>query len=247
MCTVSFLPSRRGFVLAMNRDERKSRVQGLPPRMGLAGSRRCLYPAEPDGGSWVGINDRGLTLALINWYEKPQRDRTLSVSRGVVIPRLLRADDIEMAGALLKELPLARINPFRLIAVWLPQAAIREWRWDGKALKALRPGWRRRHWFSSGLDEALANRKRMMVVRAEARSASAETPEWLRRLHRSHAPARSAYSICMHRDEAETVSYTEIAATSRQAKMTYAPGAPCAGKPKRQRRLPLRPSPAQPR
>lgn len=245
MCTVSFLPSRRGFVLAMNRDERKSRVEGLPPRLWRAGARRCLYPSEPDGGSWIGVNDRGLALALINWYEKPQRDRTLMTSRGLVIPHLLQAEDVETAGALLKELPLARINPFRLIAISLSHATIREWRWDGKTLTLLRPDWRRRHWFSSGFDEALANRKRKTVVRAKVRTASAETPDWLRRLHRSHAPARSAYSICMHRDLAETVSYTEIAATSRLAKMTYAPGAPCAAKPKRRSRLPLRP--AQPR
>ncbi len=245
MCTVSFLPSRRGFVLAMNRDEQKSRVEGLPPRLGRAGERRCLYPSEPDGGSWIGINDRGLTFALINWHEKPQRTRAHATSRGVVIPHLLQADGIEAAGALLKQLPLARINPFRLIAISLSDAAIREWRWDGKRLKLLRPDWRRRHWFSSGFDEAAANRKRKTVVRAKARTLSAETPDWLRRLHRSHAPVRSADSICMHRDLAETVSYTEIAATGRLAKMTYAPGAPCVAKVKRRSRLPLRP--AQPR
>jgi Transport and Golgi organisation 2 len=247
MCTLSFLPSRRGFVLAMNRDERTSRVEGLPPRLGRAGAHRCLYPSEPDGGSWIGINERGLTLALINWYEKPQRDRGLTTSRGVVIPRLLQADGIATAGALLKALPLARINPFRLIAISLSQGAIREWRWDGKTLKTLRPDWRRHHWFSSGLNEALANRKRKKVVRAKARTASADTPDWLRRLHRSHAPVRGGYSICMHRDGAETVSYTEIAATSRMAKMIYAPGAPCDSKPKRRRRLRLRASPVQPR
>jgi Transport and Golgi organisation 2 len=247
MCTLSFLPSRRGFVLAMNRDERTSRVEGLPPRLGRAGARRCLYPSEPDGGSWIGVNDRGLALALINWYERPQRESALMTSRGVVIPHLLEADGIRAAGALLKNLPLARINPFRLVAISLSQSTIREWRWDGKTLKTLRQDWRRRHWFSSGLDEALANRKRRKVVKAKARTASADTPDWLRRLHRSHAPAEGAYSICMHRDGAETVSYTEIAATSRMAKMTYAPGAPCASKPKRQTRLRLRASPAQPR
>jgi hypothetical protein len=199
------------------------------------------------GRASLPLSERGLAFALINWYEKPQRDRRLAISRGVVIPRLLQADGIEAADALLKQMPLARINPFRLIAISLSDATIREWRWDGEALKLLRPDWRRHHWFSSGLDEALANRKRKKVVQAKSRAASAETPDWLRRLHRSHAPARGAYSICMHRDVAETVSYTEIAATSRLAKMTYAPGAPCTPMPKRRTRLKLGAWPAQPR
>lgn len=247
MCTVSFLPSSRGFFLAMNRDEKKSRVQALPPRLRRAGSCRCLYPSEPGGGSWVGVNDRGLTLALINWYEKPQAARAGSLSRGVVIPHLLCAEDLEAAAALLSELPLKRIKPFRLIAISASQEAIREWRWDGKALKTQKPGWRRRHWFSSGFDENLANRKRRGAVNAKAGATSAGTPAWLRQLHRSHHPARGAFSICMHRDDAETVSYTEIATTGRQAKMRYAPGAPCASNPVRRTRLLFRSALVQPR
>jgi hypothetical protein len=231
MCTVSFMPTRSGFMLAMNRDEQKARPRALPPRRHLTGSREALYPLEPSGGTWVGVNDAGISLALINWYAKPQRDRTLCVSRGIVIPHLLAADDIADVGIFFSDLPLTRINPFRLIAISAGEYKVREWRWDGAVLESKHHGWKCRHWFSSGHDEALANRKRARVVRAASATAPAQTPAWLRKLHCSHQPERGAFSVCMHRQDAQTVSYTEIATTGRKAQMRYAGGALCTIKP----------------
>ena len=225
-------------MLAMNRDEQKSRPSGVAPRCRKAGLRDALHPGEPAGGTWIGVNDAGLTLALINWYSKPQRDRALCVSRGIVIPHLLAADDISGAGLFLSDLPLDEINPFRLIAVSLAGRAVREWRWDGSEMECRRHGWQRRHWYSSGLDEAAANRKRAGVVRA-AGGGTAQTPAWLRKLHCSHQTERGAFSICMHREDAETVSYTEIVATRSLVRMQYAGGSPCRKKPGAPRLLPL--------
>jgi hypothetical protein len=59
------------------------------------------------------------------------------------------------------------------------------------------------------------------------RQASAGSTEWLRRLHRSHSPKRGPYSTCMHRDDAATVSYTEVVVSRHGATMGHTPGAPC--------------------
>ncbi len=45
--------------------------------------------------------------------------------------------------------------------------------------------------------------------------------------HRSHMPERGAYSVCMHRDDAETLSFTHIHVTHADAKLRYYPAAPC--------------------
>lgn len=224
-------------MLAMNRDELNSRPRAKAPRRQWSGSHAALYPSEPGGGTWIGVNDAGLTLALINWYAKPQRDRALCVSRGIVIPHLLAADGLADIGVLLSDLPLAQINPFRLVAVSPADRAVTEWRWDGKNLECRRHGWKRRHWFSSGYDEALVHRKRAGVTRAAAKSA--QTPAWLRQLHRSHQPERGAFSVCMHRQDARTVSYTEIVTSGSKAQMRYAAGSPCAKKPGAPRLLSL--------
>ena len=222
MCTISFLPGPRGFFLAMNRDEQKARARALAPRRHKTGNRRSLYPSERNGGAWIGINDAGLTLALVNWYAKAQRDRDLCISRGVIIPALLAAEDLASAGKALAALPLRRFNPFRLVVLSLREGLIREWRWDGARLTSKRHGWRRRHWFSSGYDEALVNRKRAALVEGLAEATTS-----IRKLHRGHAPERGPFSVCMHRDVAETVSYTEIVVTARWARLRYAAGAPC--------------------
>ena len=237
MCTVSFLPTRLGFILAMNRDEQKSRPRARAPRCRKAGLHTALYPSEPSGGTWTGVNDAGIALALINWYAKPQRDRALCISRGVIIPRLLAVDDLAGMTAIFSCLPLPHINPFRLIAVCATERVVWEWRWDGTVLDSSRHGWKRRHWFSSGHDEALVSDARAAAVRQAAKRVSAQTPAWLhtpawlRKLHQSHQPLRGASSICMHRDDAQTVSYTQITATARRAQMRYAAGPPCTKKP----------------
>ena len=224
-------------MLAMNRDEQNSRPRAAGPRRQWTGSHSALYPSEGGGGTWIGINDAGLTLALINWYAKPQRDRAQCVSRGIVVPHLLAAEDFAGIGVLLSDLPMALINLFRLVAISLTDRAVREWRWDGKILECRRHGWKRRHWFSSGYDEALVNRKRAGVTRTAAKSA--QTPAWLRQLHRSHQPERGALSVCMHRPDARTVSYTEIVTFGSKAQMRYAAGSPCTKKPGTPRLLSL--------
>jgi hypothetical protein len=48
MCTVTFIPGADGFVLGMNRDEKRQRVRIHPPRLDAAGAmnrhqiRDCL-------------------------------------------------------------------------------------------------------------------------------------------------------------------------------------------------------------
>ena len=44
----------------------------------------------------------------------------------------------------------------------------------------------------------------------------------LRALHRSHAPMRGPFSICMHRADAATVSYAEVCSRRQRATMRYA-------------------------
>jgi hypothetical protein len=63
------------------------------------------------------------------------------------------------------------------------------------------------------------------------RQRSAERMDWLRRLHRSHAPEIGPYATCMHRDDAATVSYTEITASGSVATMRYQSGPPCCRMP----------------
>ncbi|MFZ0827646.1 MAG: NRDE family protein [Verrucomicrobiia bacterium] len=227
MCTVSFIARKNGYALAMNRDEKLTRVPGLPPKLCEAGGRAVLCPSEPGGGTWIALNDAGATLALINWYSVRARVKAGAVSRGEVVKSVRAAGSSDFVVSALAKLPLAKINPFRLIGVFPATVGIFEWRWDLKKLVCKKHAWKPRQWISSGFDEPRAQRIRRATFRRAQAQRPADGLGWLRRLHRSHAPGSGAFSTCMHRPDAATVSCTEIALSFRHATMRYHPGAPC--------------------
>jgi hypothetical protein len=228
MCTLTFIARKRGFALGMNRDEKLARVAALPPLIGPAGGRRALFPSEPGGGTWIGVNDTGVCFALINWYAIKTQVSGPSVSRGEVVRSALAADAPGAAAKILGGLPLNRVNPFRLLGFFPAGRNMIEWRWNLKALEPLRHPWETKHWISSGFDEPGAQQSRGQTFAAALRQPSAGGLAWLRRLHRSHEPACGPYSTCMHRADAATVSYTEVIVSARAAKMHYHSGPPCA-------------------
>lgn len=227
MCTVSFVPRKNGYLLAMNRDEKRSRASGLPPARVVSGGREVICPTEPGGGTWIALNDAQTTFALINWYSVKASVKTHAVSRGVVVKSM--AAEVSPAGTslILAGLPLKQINPFRLIGIFGAQREICEWRWDLKTLSRERPPWNSQQWISSGFDEPEAQRARSKTFQVALGLKTAGSLAWLRRLHRSHAPFCGRFSICMHRTDAVTVSYTEVNVSSRRATMSHYNQTPC--------------------
>lgn len=227
MCTVSFIARKRGYLLGMNRDERLSRVPGRPPqRRGLDG-RTVLGPSEPGGGTWIAANDSGATLALINWYAIARRVQSKAVSRGEVVNAVGAAGLAEAAAAALARLPCHRINPFRLIGIFPETGEVTEWRWDLRRLVRLDHRWESQQWISSGFDEPEAQRVRSGTFTRACGQSSFGNRAWLRRLHRSHVPQAGPFSICMHRSDAATVSYSEVAVSARSVRMWHLAGPPC--------------------
>ncbi|MSU60017.1 MAG: hypothetical protein EXS35_17915 [Pedosphaera sp.] len=228
MCTVTLIARRNGYALGMNRDEKRTRVAGLPPKLRFVNQRAILCPSEPGGGTWLALNDSGVTLALINWYSITARVKANPVSRGDVVNAVSAAASFAEAASALNDFPLHRTNAFRLIGIFPAGREVVEWLWDLKRLVRKQHRWRTQQWISSGFDEPEAQRIRGRTFRLAQRQRSAGTLEWLRRLHASHAAECGPFSTCMHRDDAATVSYTEAAVSARRATLRYRPGFPCA-------------------
>jgi transport and Golgi organization protein 2 len=225
MCSVSFIPRQDGFVLAMNRDELISRVAALPPRLHDRGDLAVLCPSEPSGGTWIGVNSAGMAFSLLNWHSQPDRATDNLISRGEVVRTLLCSRSTSEAGSILKELPLRRMNPFRLVAVNLAERSLVEWCSGIEALTSKRHPWKRQHWFSSGFDEARAIQVRRGVCAQFP--GDLEDLATLRKLHATHLPSAGPFSLCMHREDAATVSYTELSVRDHTASMSYISESPC--------------------
>lgn len=227
MCTVTFLPRRRGYALAMNRDEKLTRIKGLLPAKKVINGRAVLAPSEPGGGTWIALNDCGVTFALINWYSITTRVKEKAISRGSVVTATSTANTPENTDLALQDLPLRKMNPFRLIGVFTNTREIIEWRWDLKKLVRMKHGWKARQWISSGFDEPTAQRTRSQAFRQALKQKTVGRLDWLHRLHRSHSPQSGPFSTCMHRDDAATVSYTAATVAPNKCMMRYHDGSPC--------------------
>ncbi|TAK97813.1 MAG: hypothetical protein EPO07_12655 [Verrucomicrobia bacterium] len=227
MCTVSFIARQKGYLLGMNRDEKLTRAPGLPPKLLRVQGRRVIQPSERGGGTWIALNESGATLALINWYSISARVKTNPVSRGEVVKAASFARAPEEVESELAKLLLRRINPFRLIGIFLATSEVAEWRWDLKKLVRRDHAWETQQWISSGFDEPEAQRVRSRTFSRARKQITFASVDWLRRLHRSHGRERGPFSTCMHRVDAATVSYTEVSVSGTVRRMSYHAGPPC--------------------
>ncbi len=148
----------------------------------------------------------GLCLALINWHRIKREPKENPQSRGRIIPQLIGHPDGRAIDRELRRMELSRLRPFRLIAIEAERQVVTEWRWDAADLSARKHRWQICHWFSSGYDEAQAERQRTKICA----TLSLGKVGSLRDLHASHLPRRGPFSICMHRADAMTVSYSEV-------------------------------------
>jgi hypothetical protein len=227
MCTLTFIPKPQGYLLGMNRDERLTRELALAPVITTTTTNlNAAYPRESSGGTWIGSNSAGITFALLN-QNSGAYARMKERSRGEIIPTLLGASRFPEAMRRFQHIDLHGMMPFLLVGFFSAEQIISQCRWDGRELEFTRLGWDIRHWFSSGVSDEMASKVRGNTSFEAWRRRDAASAEWLRGLHASHSPTRGSFSICVHRPDAATVSYTEVAYGSDELIMRYHAGHPC--------------------
>lgn len=229
MCTLTVIPGDDGYHLGMNRDERLSRGLAAPPtRVNLDGSS-AIYPRDSAGGTWIAANQRGFALALLNLNEVRQASEMPpnARSRGLIIPALISSSSLQGANQTFSQIDLTDTAPFRLVGVFPAEMKIQEWRWDRKSLESEVYGWEFRQWFSSSLSDAEASTLRGAACKSAWDEDGAGSLPWLRRLHASHVNGPGPFSVCVHRENVRTVSYTEITASKDRVECEYFSGSPC--------------------
>ena len=217
MCTVSWLHQPGGYHLLCNRDERRTRGIADPPRVFERAGADYIAPMDPDfGGAWIAVNEHGVSLCLLNG---PGRRGTQS--RGLIIPDLIWARSIDDCVFLLQQSDLCPFAPFTLLMLEPGQPATVA-AWDGMCL-TIDPD-ARAPLTSSSYDPEGVRRERL---REFARLNRGDIGS-LRRFHASHAGSSGAHGACMHRSDAETVSFSEVVVQDGRIRFDYLPAAPCA-------------------
>ena len=233
MCTASWLTEGDRFHFLFNRDERRTRALGRPPERRRSADVVYLSPIDPDsGGTWFAATDRGLVLALLNRTIDGQPPAVGRRSRGSLIPDLVQAANLAEVATLLGQLALAECAPFRLFADLPGSAAALGAVWNGYELatQPIKSGSGLLCSSSRGDQHVTDVRSALWSARNSQRAAYGVAE--LRRFHRSHLPTRSAASVCMHREDAATVSHLEVIREPDAVRIAYFDGSPCgAGEP----------------
>ena len=220
MCSVSWWVDESGYQLFFNRDEQKSRAPALAPQSFYQQEAHVLMPIDPVGqGSWISLNEHGVSLCLLNNYQgiKPEGELT---SRGQLLKRLSSEASVAAVEQQFARLSLGQFAPFTLLAFELGNDKVREFQWNGKRASivyAISPH------FSSAVTLEKASAYRQSIY---DKVPIKNTDDHLV-FHSNHHPEQPHLSVCMHRDDAETVSFTCIQVSDERMEMSYVPGSPC--------------------
>lgn len=236
---MSWLHQDDGYHLLCNRDERGTRATAHGPETRISGGVRYVAPLDAAaGGTWIGTNEFGLSLCLLNgWMRAGQTGRQLT-SRGLLLPELLSAESVDEVQSRVWRLDLARFAAFTL-AVLEPgrPASIVEWDGSEKSIHPYAEPYM--PLVSSSFDPGNVAVRRREEFRRCLVSAGRLDSSVLFSFHQSHAGQPGAHSPCMHRADAETVSFSWVKVTASEVEFYYAPGAPCRSRPGVTRRLAL--------
>ncbi len=240
MCTMTWLRRPNGYEVFFNRDEQRTRKPGLPPAVGEQNGIRFLAPRDGDrGGTWLAVNEHGLAVALQNYYgegDAPKPEE--AVSRGHLVIGLMDCSSADEVMSRLRDLQRAHYRPFLVLALdrAAPPAGIV---WTGAELRPFAQRPPALPITTSSFDTAAVLRRRRALFERMRREHGEPAAEWLLDYHRSHVPDRGPYSVCMHREDAKTVSFSCVRVDGRQAAFRYAPASPCRAAKEAEAQLPL--------
>ena len=225
MCTVSVVPRDDGFRLVCNRDEVVSRAVALDPQRYDLGSTSAVFPIDPDGGgTWIGVNDDGLVMAILNRSaaQHTKQSRLDLRSRGAIIPELLRHSSVPAAVRAAGELEPTDFAPFQLVAIQGRVVSIVTW--DG-AFRATRDVLMTAPllFTSSSFGDTPVEPPRRQLFVASVINAPDSWLEGQRRFHLHRWPDRPDISVCMERRGARTVSRSAIDVTADRSTFEYKP------------------------
>jgi hypothetical protein len=228
MCTVSWIRGDAGYQLFFNRDEKFKRKRALPPRLEERDSVKFLAPVDPDfGGTWIAANELGMTVCLLNGANltgAAAPDQVAARSRGLLLAELMPCSSMDALVKHVLGADLSGFAPFTLAALEPDQpAALMEW--DGSQKTVRSQDERCFMLTSSSFETGLVRAGREEQFRKLL--AAHPDAEMLTAFHKSHVPSRSAYSTCMHRPDAQTVSFSRIHVGQREVEFHYSPAAPC--------------------
>lgn len=207
MCTAIFIPGKDGVTIASLRDESPARARSSAPTLLQSQGTSFIMPVDPQGGgSWVGLNEHGVAVVLLNGaFERHHHAPPYRMSRGIIVSALLESYTPASAW---NDMPMDNIEPYTLVV--LERGALSRLTWDGTVKHSEPLNTTTPHLFSSTtLYAAPARAKRVnafenwMATHPEVNEVSL--------LHFFHSDTDSQNGFIMNRNEVvKTLSYSYL-------------------------------------
>ena len=224
-----------GYRIFFNRDERRQRARERPPVVDERDGTRFIAPRDGEaGGSWIAVNEHGLSLCLLNGFPEgvapSATDGRSYTSRGELPVSLIGFHTTSSIAERLRSLDLRYYRPFVLVA-FAPAATGLVADWSGATLELEEHRPRTRPLVSSSFYTESVRDSRVAVYRQLVEGRETGSAAAHRAFHASHTPERGPHSPCMHRPDAHTVSFSGISVDRDEVRFYYAPNSPCRGLP----------------
>jgi len=241
VCTVSWVQQPGGYHLLANRDEKRTRGRAFAPAIRECGGVRYVAPIDSDfGGTWIAANEFGVSVCLLNGDAGTQNPfSSRQRSRGLLLRELAWETTGSDCLLSLRQLDLSPYAPFVLLILEPDRPAIlAEWSRERLTVDSAAD---QMPLTSSSFDSCGVRRSRLSEFERRAGMAARVDPTLLYQFHASHGTGMDAradaYSPCMHREDAETVSFSWVVVTREEVRFLYSPSAPCRCSPCEQKLL----------
>ncbi|MFT6407742.1 MAG: hypothetical protein ACJAQ6_001156 [Arenicella sp.] len=217
-----------GYELFFNRDERKSRRRAELPTAQLNDGVQYLSPTDADaGGTWIAVNQFGVTVCLLNHYQFEQIATYKKwTSRGEIVRSFATTASLPEAEELFDSLDLQDYRAFRMFIIDHSGGNLL-CVWDGHSARVERE-------VSAPKSSSSVDAKHVKSLRkdlfADLNLIESKRVDKYINYHSSHLPSRSKESVCMHRGDASTISLSHVSVSSQGIGFAYADGAPCEAK-----------------
>lgn len=225
MCTMTWFVNQHGYQLFFNRDERVSRSRAELPTIQQAEKVQYLSPTDTEaGGTWIAANHFGVTVCLLNHYEFEQIATYKNwISRGEIVRRFAGTENLDDVERQIKQLDLHDFRAFRMFLIDR-RGNNRLCVWDGHQVSVLRDVDSPKS--SSSVDGGNVKTVRRQLFE-KLNLVESQQPSDFVQYHSGHFPDRSKESVCMHREDAQTVSLSHVSVSESHVYFSYADGSPC--------------------
>jgi hypothetical protein len=215
MCTLTYIPNAQGAIITQNRDESPLRTPAVFP---IFESELC-FPKDPDGGgTWMGMRRDGIVVSLLNGAFIPhQRKPSYKKSRGLLTLQALRSPQ---PNSFLNKEALLGLEAFTMVI--FQKDVIVEFRWDENELFQCKwPTSQPLIWQSAPLYDAAMQKVRELWFRQFLLSNLSPSADEVLQWATNRSIETPHKSICMKRDEVETVSISQILKHPDNIEMRY--------------------------